>query len=260
MDISGKFFGAFKKISEKLTDFVSNFQTRPTELTEKQKQAIEALKNSNLNQRERLIYEIQFEILECMICSELIGNDKDVWICCSCHHILHFRCVKKWVRTSFQGLGWKCVACQTLHRNIPIDVVCFCGKVNYPKVKAGQLAHSCGKACGKLRECKHPCKSLCHPGPCEACQENVLAFCYCGKESKSTACHKRKFTCENICWRPLRCRICNCMNLCHSPPCKPCQKWLCYFKVEIFETNQFVLTFILIILLLTFLDYCRWSI
>ncbi len=190
-----------------------------SELTEIQKQAIEQLKRSNLNQRNRLTYEIQFQILECMICSDFIGWNEGVWNCSSCHHILHFECVEKWANTSLSvspelaEMGWKCVACQTLYRDIPSGVICFCGKVKDPESKAGYLAHSCGRVCGILRDCGHRCKIYCHPGPCDSCKENVIVHCNCGRKSTITACRNRalKFSCNIVCGTKLQYLFCNCM-------------------------------------------------
>ncbi len=162
-----------------------------------------------------------------MICSELIENDKDVWICYSCYHILHFRCAKKWAKSSLSDTGWNCVACKTFYRHIPTEVVCFCGEISDPKLRPGQLPHSCGKLCKRFLKCGyHLCKSLCHPGPCDSCRENILILCYCGKEFITTACVDRntKKSCENICGKLRDCKRHFCNSFCHLGPCEPCEK------------------------------------
>jgi transcriptional repressor NF-X1 len=52
-------------------------------------------------------------------------------------------------------------------------------------------ALSCGLACGKLRDCGHPCVAPCHPGqPCPmiACQHDVRVSCTCGNRTVVTKC------------------------------------------------------------------------
>jgi hypothetical protein len=224
METTGRFFGASKK---KFQDFKNRFLLKSERLTPKQKEAIEFLRRSDLNQRERLTNEIEFEVLNCMICCNFIGSKESVWICGSCHQILHFKCVVKWAKFSIQQSCWQCVACQTIHIQIPSEVVCFCGKIKDPKQKSGVLAHSCGRICGKPRECEHLCKSFCHPGRCYPCNEISNAFCHCGKELKITVCTERIFACQEICGKPLGCNNCKCAKVCHPLTCQPCQNPFC---------------------------------
>jgi hypothetical protein len=43
-----------------------------------------------------------------------------------------------------------------------------------------------------------------------------------------------QFSCQKICQRFLKCRICRCKDFCHNPPCNPCKKKFCNLIKKIF--------------------------
>lgn len=75
---------------------------------------------------------------------------------------------------------------------------CPCGKKKLAELQeAGSERRSCvdpiptcEQTCGKLLTCeKHPCKSLCHIGPCPDCDVPVEQKCQCGGSTRQAACH-----------------------------------------------------------------------
>eukprot|EP00833_Pecoramyces_ruminatium_P005032 jgi/Orpsp1_1/1179064/evm.model.c7180000067794.1 len=102
---------------------------------------------------------------------------------------------------------------------------CYCGKKKYT-YRCSDLQKNrqiimeqkcCGEVCGKTLNCgKHTCKKLCHPGPCDECQEKAIQTCYCGKESKEYDCGKEhKYSCHTPCDYIYPCKVHKCERYCH---------------------------------------------
>lgn len=119
---------------------------------------------ADCSQRERLTREIDTGKLECLICCELIRTHDSVWSCSNCYHIMHLKCVTKWVTSSKSDEGWRCCACQNISKNLPHAYYCFCGKTKDPQYNRNDTAHTCGELCSRIENCSHPCTQLCHPG------------------------------------------------------------------------------------------------
>lgn len=47
-----------------------------------------------------LIEQLRNETYECMVCCERIRCSAAVWNCCSCYHLFHMGCVRKWAKSS----------------------------------------------------------------------------------------------------------------------------------------------------------------
>ena len=124
---------------------------------------------------------------------------------------------------------------------------CFCGKVATSrrcidtKYDSGW---SCGEVCGDAMPCgEHTCPQSCHEGLCGACETEVDARCYCGKEQHSILCCDRgdqkqstraptqdglndvefwlgSFECGSICNRTFGCGKHQCERQCHPQDLK----------------------------------------
>lgn len=100
---------------------------------------------------------------------------------------------------------------------------CFCGKQTIVRTCGeSKGTASCGKKCGRLRPCGHPCDLECHPGPCDECSISVSLRCYCGNKEVELPCSVNGFACGGICGKPLDCNVHLCSALCHEGPCDPC--------------------------------------
>ncbi|CAD8178515.1 unnamed protein product [Paramecium octaurelia] len=148
-------------------------------------------------------------------------------------------------------------ACKPCPIIINQPLYCPCGKsVKNPPMKCGTAPPSCLDVCNKVLECGHICKSLCHPGPCPNCMEQIEKLCRCKQNKPSTNCSKQA-VCRSVCNKVLNCghkcqeicqaqeecqgngpdgcgqkcnakKICNhlCLEICHpnqSCPKKPCK-------------------------------------
>lgn len=183
--------------------------------------------NVQLSQWEQLENEIQFNILKCLICDDLISYHQKTWNCCNCHKIFHLECVTNFSINQVCSLQqWQCLACSTEMREIPLDYYCFCKKSVNPEGR--NLPHSCGKKCGKIKECGHPCNLACHPGKCSRkCEFLASIYCHCGKERILSGCNtgKSNFSCNNTCGKVLKgCKTHECRKQCHPLDCQPCKK------------------------------------
>ncbi|CAD8107016.1 unnamed protein product [Paramecium sonneborni] len=153
-------------------------------------------------------------------------------------------------------------ACQPCPIIINQPLFCPCGKsVKNPPMKCGTAPPSCLEVCNKILECGHSCKSLCHPGPCPNCMEQIEKFCRCKENKLSTICSKQA-VCRNYCNKLLNCghkcqeicqaqeqcpgngsegcgqkcnikKLCNhlCQEICH--PNLPCPKEPCKIQIRI---------------------------
>lgn len=112
---------------------------------------------------------------------------------------------------------------------------CFCGAspggtgyVRCGSVEANLF--SCGKLCLKLcSQNLHPCKNICHSGPCSPCTEVTGSrVCVCGKTSVPTLCGApctTTFLCEKPCVKMYACGFHACTKTCHEGPCGDCPKF-----------------------------------
>lgn len=194
--------------------------------------------SSKINQRERLIKDIESNKLECLICCDIIKDHHTTWSCSNCYNVLHLNCIKTWITNSKTDSGdWRCVACQTLRQKVPREYCCFCGRIKNPQLNRNDLPHSCGEMCGSTDLCSHPCTLLCHPGPHIVCQSFVQRSCGCGKSSKLYQCSmKETFECDEICSKLLDCGVHHCSSSCHQGACTACDKQVemkCFCQKEL---------------------------
>lgn len=179
------------------------------------------------SQREKLMREIEAGRLECLVCCENIKPFQSCWSCSNCFHIIHLSCIIKWANSSKSDSGWRCPACQHVTEKTPDHYYCFCGKLKNPAYNRNDIAHSCGELCGKRDVCEHPCRLLCHPGPCPTCHASVTRVCGCGRSTKTMqCCQKDDLNCVEICDKPLNCAVHRCTAVCHSGPCVTCAEQL----------------------------------
>ncbi|PFX24867.1 Transcriptional repressor NF-X1 [Stylophora pistillata] len=190
-----------------------------------------------------LIEQLRNETYECMVCCERIRCSAAVWSCCSCYHLFHLGCVRKWAKSSVATLpegdeigGWRCPGCQNITQEIPTVYKCFCGKVVAPEWRRheGLTPHSCGEICGKQRDslCQHRCNQLCHPGPCPSCPVMITKACSCGKTKNHIRCGQATvILCDQVCSKILNCLTHRCTRICHQGPCEDCKivvQQICY--------------------------------
>lgn len=197
---------------------------------------INSVKNCSMNigqQTKDITKELIDQSYECIVCSEEIKFNSEIWSCKTCFTITHIKCIKDWIKklnTNNEGDIFKftCPHCLCVHKikkdNLPV-YNCFCEKYNSPDYKQTSniyIPHSCGKSCD-FKVCDHiKCDLPCHPGPHLQCYENVIVECFCGKESKSVACNLLKnsiinqmnivivknvpkFICKSTCGKSLLC-------------------------------------------------------
>lgn len=150
-----------------------------------------------------------------------------------------------------------CDPCQVL-----VSASCFCKKkvetvlcgdmAVKGEVKAEDGVFSCNLTCKKMLACgNHECSNTCHPGPCGDCDlmPGRVKSCYCGKTSlqlERKSCLDPIPNCDQICGKPLACRIHHCKEVCHAGDCPPClvlvtQKCRCGSTsrtVECFKTSS----------------------
>lgn len=136
---------------------------------------------------------------------------------------MHLSCVIKWANSSKSEAGWRCPACQHITEKTPHEYYCFCGKMKNPPYNRNDVAHSCGELCGKKDSCEHPCRMLCHPGPCPTCHASVTRSCGCGRSSKTMqCCQKEEINCVEVCDKLLNCSAHRCKDICHGDVCAEC--------------------------------------
>ena len=55
-------------------------------------------------QRERLTDQLTKGVYECMVCCESVKQDQGIWNCKSCYHVFHLSCIRRWARSSQDGM------------------------------------------------------------------------------------------------------------------------------------------------------------
>ncbi|CAD5118132.1 DgyrCDS6869 [Dimorphilus gyrociliatus] len=116
-----------------------------------------------------------------------------------------------------------------------IDIKCFCqrtSKVITCGASDVEKYFNCDNTCDKLLTCdNHKCKSLCHPGDCDACDRDINSpYCACGKtiieNSNRKSCEDPLPTCDSICNKELGCgkndERHTCQLKCHDGDCATC--------------------------------------
>lgn len=116
---------------------------------------------------------------------------------------------------------------------------CPCGKTllaSMVNVKKRELCTdpipNCFKICGKLQPCStekepHPCKSICHTGPCPPCLLSTIMRCNCGANTQKFDCKdldgRKGWSCQKRCNKKLSCGRHKCLNLCCTDKQHNCQ-------------------------------------
>ncbi|CAJ0573103.1 unnamed protein product, partial [Mesorhabditis spiculigera] len=180
----------------------------------------------NQDQREKLIYQLQQESLDCTICLNKVRKRDRIWSCSTCYNIFHLPCMRTWGNSTETAM-WKCPLCQLdCPPNPPYK--CFCGKEKNPEFSRGEIPHSCGKPCQKVKgvNCPHLCTEPCHPGPCPECPATVLKPCLCGKKRIPVRCGAKSALrmCALVCEKPLPCGKHKCARPCHDGACNDCEQ------------------------------------
>ncbi|KAI4470848.1 nuclear transcription factor x-box binding 1 nfx1 [Holotrichia oblita] len=105
-----------------------------------------------------------------------------------------------------------------------VNVSCYCGSKPAKPQRCSNKDWSCGSPCNKLRSCnKHRCIQPCHRGDCEPCPKKSVQKCICGLNQKLRDCASPIWQCEKECGKPLDCGHHNCLKICHSGNCGPCE-------------------------------------
>ncbi|KAL6631100.1 hypothetical protein U3516DRAFT_656906, partial [Neocallimastix sp. 'constans'] len=218
-----------------------NNRTHNQRLTNIEKVEIMTKKVTNASDQDlqfNLIVELTNSTYECMVCYNVVKPKDHIWSCSICYNVFHLNCIKKWARTDVSTAGkdggWRCPGCQSAISEVPNKYTCFCGKIENPRFNPYITPHSCTNICGKPRDCSHPCREQCHPGPCPPC--TLFApeeKCYCGKKSYTYRCsdlQKNKQVimeqkcCGEVCGKLLNCGKHTCKKLCHPGPCDDCEE------------------------------------
>ena len=107
---------------------------------------------------------------------------------------------------------------------------CYCGSKEVSSKCGEDAGFSCGKICGRRRDCGHACEEACHQGPCVSCPILVEVSCSCGNVHETKACGSLTriedwvvpLDCQQPCQRPLGCGRHTCPVKCHAGECAPC--------------------------------------
>eukprot|EP01059_Diplonema_ambulator_P004709 TRINITY_DN14426_c0_g1_i1.p1 TRINITY_DN14426_c0_g1~~TRINITY_DN14426_c0_g1_i1.p1 ORF type:complete len:664 (+),score=82.33 TRINITY_DN14426_c0_g1_i1:48-1994(+) len=187
----------------------------------------------HLGLKERISRDLEQGHYDCVVCVESVRSSESVWSCDVCYGIVHLGCVKMWAKQSNEGGSWRCPKCQGLYTETPDSLAyrCFCKKVLKPQNDDSYgTPHTCGQRCNKIRThttCRHPCNTLCHPGPCPPCTHtSPPKHCYCGKITYHTGCSEidKGRSCNEPCDKLKSCGVHRCTRTCHPGPCDPCEE------------------------------------
>ncbi|KAI1461978.1 hypothetical protein F4805DRAFT_464768 [Annulohypoxylon moriforme] len=170
---------------------------------------------------------------ECVICTNEVLPNSNIWSCAICWTVAHLACVKKWfanrARTpDEEQSSWRCPGCNSTLEDPP-EYSCWCGKEPNPKSIPGLNPHSCGQPCLKTRKgCLHPCHLPCHAGPCPPCiATGPTQPCRCGRHTSTRLCRDTDYgttwSCHEICGELLTCGQHECQQECHSDYCGDCE-------------------------------------
>ncbi|KAF2474896.1 uncharacterized protein BDR25DRAFT_301494 [Lindgomyces ingoldianus] len=100
---------------------------------------------------------------------------------------------------------------------------CPCGKTpleeisNTVRQSCEDPIPNCLKACGKLLNCGHECRQLCHQGECLPCLQIVSITCRCGRTTSPSICHQGTEElpqCMRVCRVSLNCGRHECGERC----------------------------------------------
>ncbi|CAL9216942.1 unnamed protein product [Arabidopsis halleri] len=113
---------------------------------------------------------------------------------------------------------------------------CPCGKkMIRTRCSERKSNHTCGQSCDKLLYCgRHRCERACHVGPCDPCQVQVNASCFCKQTAESVICGDMNvkgevkaedgvFSCKLNCRKQLECGNHYCRDVCHPGSCGDCE-------------------------------------
>lgn len=89
----------------------------------------------------------------CVVCLEKVRSKDSIWQCDQCFCLLHLPCTQRWARSCYceetdgnedENGYWACPKCRMLYPRsyIPRKYLCFCGKVENPKVDHWIQPHS----------------------------------------------------------------------------------------------------------------------
>ncbi|XP_062118104.1 NF-X1-type zinc finger protein NFXL1 [Humulus lupulus] len=114
--------------------------------------------------------------------------------------------------------------------------ICSCGKkIITTRCSDRKSGLTCGQRCEKLLSCgRHKCEQICHVGPCDQCQVQVNAACFCKQTVEAVLCADMTvkgvvkaedgvFSCNSLCGKKLNCGNHFCGEICHPGPCGECE-------------------------------------
>ncbi|KAK3300043.1 uncharacterized protein B0H64DRAFT_379796 [Chaetomium fimeti] len=187
----------------------------------------------------RIHEDIDHRQYECVICTDKVLRNSEVWSCSRCWTVTHLYCAHQWHTHQKQEREehpdyahpntWRCPGCNSRLRDEPQFYFCWCGKDIDPKPIPGLSPHTCGQTCSKSRAgCPHRCSLMCHAGPCPPCTlMGPTQSCFCGKHTATRKCietdYRKNWSCQDRCGDLLPCGEHRCTRICHSGLCGPCQ-------------------------------------
>ena len=187
--------------------------------------------NGETNLSESILEEIRTSAYTCLVCTDYLTPESQVWSCSNCYRVFDLDCIKDWSKrgsSTQDDHSWRCPSCNFNHNKIPKQYTCWCGKLINPNINYLE-PHSCGNICSNpLPNCSHECTKSCHPGPhIEKCTSlGPILKCHCGKHSKQLPCtltpYNNGWSCDEICNDLLSCGIHRCQKKCHSGICDDC--------------------------------------
>ncbi|GKC81920.1 NF-X1-type zinc finger protein NFXL1 [Tanacetum coccineum] len=115
--------------------------------------------------------------------------------------------------------------------------ICPCVKKTIPTRCSDQKSLlTCGQHCGKPLKClRHCCSKTCHVGPCDSCDVQIDASCFCKKKIEVVICGDMDvkghanvendgiFSCNSSCGKPLGCGNHVYKETCHPGVCGDCE-------------------------------------
>ncbi|KAF4373507.1 hypothetical protein F8388_025201 [Cannabis sativa] len=114
--------------------------------------------------------------------------------------------------------------------------ICSCGKkIITTRCSDRKSGLTCGQRCEKLLSCgRHRCEQMCHVGPCDQCEVEVNAACFCKKKVEAVLCADMTvkgavkaedgvFSCNSLCEKKLNCGNHFCGEICHPGTCGECE-------------------------------------
>ncbi|XP_071489644.1 NF-X1-type zinc finger protein NFXL1-like [Diadema antillarum] len=106
-----------------------------------------------------------------------------------------------------------------------VKAKCHCGGAQAKLRRCSSRTWSCGKTCSKLLPCgQHRCTQICHAGDCLPCPHTSQQPCLCKKRTTLRECASPRWSCGEVCGKPLPCGHHRCERVCHEGECGDCPR------------------------------------